>query len=55
MVADYLTPKKITRQHHIIDSMLDARVGDVLTLYIIRDNEEVKINVTITENLIVDY
>jgi len=45
----------ITRQYHIIDMMLDVRVGDVVTLQILRAGEEKTVNITITENCLTAY
>ena len=45
----------ITRQHHIIDLMLDVRVGDVVILNVIRDGEEKEISFTITEDCLSEY
>lgn len=46
---------EITRQHHIIDMMLDVRVGDVVILTILRDGEENTVSITITEECLVEY
>ena len=45
----------ITRQYHIIDMMLDVRMGDVVTLQILRAGEEKTVNITITENCLTAY
>ena len=45
----------VTRQYHIIDMMLDVRVGDVVTLNILRADEEKSVSITITENCLVAY
>ncbi len=39
----------VTRQHHLIDAMLDVRVGDTVSLVIIRDGTETTVSTTITE------
>ncbi len=39
----------VTRQHHLIDAMLDVRVGDTVSLVIIRDGAETSVSTTITE------
>ncbi len=39
----------VTRQHHLIDAMLDVRVGDTVSLVIIRDGVETSVSTTITE------
>ena len=46
---------EITRQHHAIDMMLDMRVGDVVTLNILRGGEEKTISITITEECLMAY
>ena len=45
----------ITRQHHVIDMMLDVRVGDIVTFNILRDGEEKSVSLTITENCLTEY
>ena len=47
--------KEITRQHHLIDSMLDVRVGDTVTLQILRDGEEMTVSTVITEECLTAY
>ena len=46
---------EITRQYHIIDMMLDVRVGDVVTLNILRGGEEKIVSITITEDCLTAY
>ena len=46
---------EITRQYHIIDMMLDVRVGDVVTLKILRAGEEKTVSITITEDCLMEY
>lgn len=46
---------EITRQYHIIDMMLDVRVGDVVTLGILRGGEEMSITITVTEECLTAY
>ena len=46
---------EITRQHHIIDMMLDVRAGDIVTINIIRDGEQKSVSVTITEDCLTEY
>ena len=46
---------EITRQYHIIDMMLDVRVGDVVTLKILRGGEEMTVSITITEECLTAY
>lgn len=46
---------EITRQHHVIDMMLDARVGDVVTMNVIRDGEETSVSFTIVEECLTEY
>ena len=45
----------ITRQYHMIDLMLDVRVGDCITLNILRDGEEKTVSVTITQECLTEY
>ena len=45
----------ITRQYHIIDMMLDVRVGDVVTLKILRAGEQKTVSITITEGCLTAY
>lgn len=47
--------KDITRQYHIIDMMLDVRVGDVVALEILRDNQKSTVQFTITEACLTAY
>lgn len=46
---------KITRQYHIIDMMLDVRVGDTVTLTVIRGGEKICLSITITEDCLTAY
>ena len=46
---------EITRQHHVIDMMLDVRVGDIVTFNILRDGEEKSVSITITEKCLTEY
>ena len=46
---------EITRQYHIIDMMLDVRVGDTVVLNILRDGEELTVNIQITEDCLMAY
>ena len=46
---------EITRQYHIIDMMLNVRVGDVVTLKILRGGEEMTVSITITEECLTAY
>ncbi len=45
----------VTRQHHLIDAMLDVRVGDIVSLVIIRDGVETSVSTTITEDSLSAY
>lgn len=47
--------KQITRQHHIIDMLLTARVGDLVVFQVLRNGEAVQLEVTITEACLTDY
>ena len=46
---------EITRQFHLIDLMLDLRVGDTLTLNILRNDTEKTVNITITQDCMTAY
>ena len=46
---------EIRRQHHVIDMMLDVRVGDVVTFNILRGGEEKSVSITITEGCLTEY
>ena len=46
---------RITRQYHIIDMMLDVRVGDVVTMTVDRDGVEMTVEITITEECLTAY
>ncbi len=45
----------ITRQHHLIDAMLDVRVGDTVSLVIIRDEAEMTVSTVISEECLAAY
>lgn len=47
--------KNITRQHHVIDLMLDARAGDTVSLRILRGGTETTVSVTVTQACITEY
>lgn len=46
---------ELTRQYHIVDAMLTAREGDVITVGVIRNGEEVFVDMTMTAEHISDY
>ena len=46
---------EITQQHQIIDFLLNARVGDTLTVVVKRNNSEITVNIPITKNAINQY
>ena len=46
---------EITRQYHVIDMMLEVRVGDTVVFEIIRDGENKTINITVTEDCLTEY
>ena len=46
---------EITRRYHVIDLMLDARVGDKVSFKILRGGVEKTVEITITESDIVAY
>ncbi len=45
----------ITRQYKLIDLLLDVRVGDVVTLNVIRDGNEISVDILMTEKSITAY
>ncbi|MBQ9745100.1 MAG: trypsin-like peptidase domain-containing protein [Clostridia bacterium] len=46
---------KVTRQHHIIDAMLDVRVGQTVYIEIIRNGETKTVSTVITEDCLTAY
>ena len=46
---------EITRQYHIIDIMLDVRVGDTISITVIRNGEQITLSLTITEDCLSSY
>ena len=46
---------QITRQHHVIDRMMTARVGDVVQFVVLRSGVETILTVTITEGCLTAY
>ena len=47
--------RTITRQHHVIDFMLNVRVGDTLTVTVLRDGVETQCTAVITEACVMAY
>ncbi len=45
----------VTRRHHLIDAMLDVRVGDTVSLLIVRDGAEESVETVITEDSLSAY
>ena len=45
----------ITRQHHLIDAMLDARVGDKVSFTLVRDGKEMTFSAVITDDCLTAY
>ena len=45
----------VTRQHHIIDAMLDVRVGDTVSMTIERNGEEMTVSTVITQGCLTAY
>lgn len=45
----------ITRQYHVIDLMLDMRVGNVITFNVIRSGVATALNITVTQGCLVEY
>ena len=52
---DRILTQEITRQHHVVDAMLQAREGDEITVGALRDGEEVFVKVTMTKDHISEY
>jgi serine protease Do len=46
---------KVTRTYHLVDTMLDARVGSQVTINVTRDGASVDVEVPITENTLTEY
>ena len=47
--------KQITRQHHLIDFMITARVGDQVQFVVLRGGVETTLTVTITQGCLTEY
>ncbi len=45
----------VTRQHHLIDAMLDVRVGDIVSMVIYRDGIGMTVSTVITEDCLAEY
>ncbi len=45
----------VTRQHHLIDAMLDVRVGDTVSIMIVRDGIEITVSTVITDDCLSAY
>ncbi len=46
---------EITRQHHLIDAMLDARAGDTVSFAIVREGIDITVTITITDDCLTAY
>ena len=46
---------EIFREHYVIDMMLNARAGDVVTFNILRSGEAKTVSITITQNCLISY
>ena len=46
---------EISRQYHVIDMMLDVRVGDVVSFTVLRDGAEITVEIIITEDCLMAY
>ncbi len=46
---------QISRQHHIVDAMLYARVGDTVTITVLRDGQTMEFSMTVTADHITEY
>ena len=45
----------VSRQHHLIDAMLDVRIGDKVSMVIVRGGTEMTVTTTITEDCLAAY
>ncbi len=45
----------VARQHHLIDALLDARLGDGISIVIIRDGVEMTVSTVVTQESIDEY
>ena len=45
----------ITRQHQVIDTMLDARVGDTVSFEIVRGGVTMTVSTTVTSACLTEY
>ena len=45
----------ITRQYHLTDAMLDVRAGDTISVLIVRDDAEMTVSITITNDCLSEY
>lgn len=46
---------EVTRQHHLIDAMLDVRVGDTVTVSVERNRKNITIAITVSEDCLAIY
>lgn len=46
---------EITKQHNLIDAMLDVREGTKITFKVLRDNDEIAISITATADMLEAY
>ena len=46
---------ELTRQHHMIDLMITARVGDVVEVTVLRGGKEVTLSLGITQDCLTAY
>ena len=46
---------EVTRIHHVVDAMLNARVGSSVTTKVIRGGVEMDIPITVTQNMLTVY
>lgn len=46
---------QITRQYHVIDRMLDMREGDMVSFTILRDGQQLTVDITITADCLTAY
>ena len=53
VVGEY--SKEVTRMFHLIDTMLNAKVGDTITMYIERNGIEMNFSYTVTNEMVISY
>ena len=46
---------EVTRLFHVVDSMLNARVGSTVVFNVKRNGAEISLTITVTENTLTEY